>query len=228
MWSARAGGASFAESDDREVREACLEAELLFDQVADRVEVLDRHRGEGGAALAVEVLGLPASGEYVEACSVCEVDVTDDAEALEDLEVSVDRGDVDREFARELLRGDWAVGGEQCLEHEPAGVETRIPRLRITWIASSTVARCSGGVCGASVNRRPFWWRSGGRPAACRRSILAAGQASASPADRALASSIPTLHFSSIFAKRQTASASVQVATNITTMMKPAVLMLKF
>ena len=48
LWRARClpagsgpGGASFAESDDREVGEARLEAELRLDQFPDGVEVLD-------------------------------------------------------------------------------------------------------------------------------------------------------------------------------------------
>jgi len=102
-----------AGSDDREVREAGIEAELRFDQLADGVEVLDGHRRHGRALLAVEVLARLASGEDVEPGAVGEMDVANDAEALEQLEVAIDRGRVDRELARELVRGHRPVGGEQ-------------------------------------------------------------------------------------------------------------------
>jgi len=86
------------------VGEARTESELLVDQVADGVEVLDGNRRDRRAALAVEVLVLMASGEDVEACPVSEMDVASDAEALEEFEVSVDGGRVDRELTGELLR----------------------------------------------------------------------------------------------------------------------------
>ncbi len=61
-----------------------------------------------------------ACGEDVEAGSVGEVDVAHGADALEQLEVAVDRGGVELQLARELLGGRRAVRSEQCLEDEPA------------------------------------------------------------------------------------------------------------
>src|ERR1700736_1789016 len=60
------------------------------------------------------------------------------------------------------------------------------------------------------------------------RSVLDQPSACAEEADRAAACCMPRDHFSSIRAKRQTASAIAHVPTNMPTMMNPAVLRLKF
>lgn len=80
-----------AESDDREVREARLVAELAFDFPAYRIESFRRYRGDFGAVVAVEVFDLVAADEDVQAGSVAEVDVADQSVALKDLEVAVHR-----------------------------------------------------------------------------------------------------------------------------------------
>jgi hypothetical protein len=114
-------GALLAETDDRKVGEARFVAELPFDLPAQRVESFGRYSGHFGAPLAVEVFDLMAADEYVEAGSVPEVDVPDQAMALEDLEVSIDRGLVDLESVREMYRGHRTVGGEERLEDEASG-----------------------------------------------------------------------------------------------------------
>ena len=62
---ALARGAALAESDDREVGKAGVEAELLVDQVADGVEIVERDRCHCRAPLAVEVFVLRVAGEEV-------------------------------------------------------------------------------------------------------------------------------------------------------------------
>ena len=69
------------------------------------------------------------------------------------------------------------------------------------------LSNISGGVCAATVM---------------------SDHSSAGSAERAAACRMPAVHFASIRAKRQIASEITQVATNIATMMNPAVLMLKF
>lgn len=91
-----------AKPDDREVREACFVAEALFDLVADLVKVLDRDRCDFAALLAVEVFEFLAAGEHPHPSAVAEVDVTHEAVALEQLEVSVNGRRVDGELPCEL------------------------------------------------------------------------------------------------------------------------------
>ena len=113
-------GAAFAEPDDREMGEARFVAELRFDRLAYGVELLGRDGGDFGAPFAVEVFDFVTADERVEAGSVSEVDVADESVALEHLEVSVDRGLVDRQRVGEVHSGDRTVGGEERLEHQPA------------------------------------------------------------------------------------------------------------
>lgn len=117
IWGRTLSGASIAEPDNREVGEACVEPEPPFDLFADRVEGLDGDRRDLGAAFAVEVFELLAADQHIESWSVAEVDVANEAVTLEQLEVAVDRGRVNRELARELLCGHGAIRGEQCFEH---------------------------------------------------------------------------------------------------------------
>ena len=93
--------------------------------VAERVEHRLAHarrappaqRRDLAAALAQDELARAAGG-LVEPGPVAEVHVAHEAEALEDLEVAVGRGDV--AVAGELLRAQRPVGVEQRLQQQPA------------------------------------------------------------------------------------------------------------
>jgi hypothetical protein len=114
IWPWVLSGASSAEPHDREVSEARFVTEPSFDLLADGVEVLDGDRCDLLAAFAIEVFELLAADQHVESGSVAEMDVANEAVTLEQLKVAVDRGGVDREFARELLGGHGTFCGEQC------------------------------------------------------------------------------------------------------------------
>ena len=117
--------AARAEADDREVREARLEARQVADRVAHAVE---RRRIDGlkrPAGLAGEVLTVAEPREHVAPGPVAGVEMADEAELAERLEVAIDRRDVRlRHLAAEpvgdLLGRDRCARGEQRLEHEPA------------------------------------------------------------------------------------------------------------
>lgn len=96
IWSGGLARASSAESDDREVREACLVAEALPDLFADGIEIVHRNGSDRPALLAIEVFMLLAPDQHVEPRAVAEVDMAHETVALEELEVSVNRGGVER------------------------------------------------------------------------------------------------------------------------------------
>src|SRR5450755_2775771 len=121
----RPGGlrTGLAEADDGEMREAGHVAEPPAYRPPHLVELVGRDRGEGGTSLTGQVLLLALGGDRVEARAVTEMDVADDAQALERLEVAVHRGDVRgrnpaSHAVGDLLGREWAVGGEQRREDD--------------------------------------------------------------------------------------------------------------
>lgn len=96
IWGRAPSGALFADPDDREVGEARFIAELLFDLLANGVEILHGDGRDLLAVFAVEVFELLAAGQHVESGSVAEMDVANEAVTLEQLEVAIDRGGVNR------------------------------------------------------------------------------------------------------------------------------------
>ena len=119
--SALPGRAFAALTDDREVAEARSEPRRLAHGPPHAVELLGRHGPLRPAALADEVLPLPA-GPHVPPGAVPEVDVLHQPEALERLEVAVDRGEIGgRQCAdalRDLLGAERHIGRIQRLEHD--------------------------------------------------------------------------------------------------------------
>ena len=125
-------GAVRAEPGDREVGEPGLMAEALADQVADLVEIAGLHRRVPAADVADQVLARAQADACVEAGSMPEVDVADEADALQRLEVAVDRGRVRAALQplHELLGRDRLRGLEQGLQHDPArggGSQAAVP-----------------------------------------------------------------------------------------------------
>src|SRR3954452_12420346 len=107
-----------ADADDREVGEARAIAGLALDQLLGGLEPVRIERGVGAAALAGDVLDV-RSGERVQAGSVAEMDVADEADPLERVEVAVHGGDV--AAAGEFLGGPRARVRIEHREHLPAG-----------------------------------------------------------------------------------------------------------
>ena len=100
--------------------EARVEAGRLAHGPAHAVELLRRDGALDAAALADEVLAL-AAGAHVAPGAVAEVHVLHEAEALERLEVAVDRGEVGGrqlpDALGDLLGAERHVGGVERLEH---------------------------------------------------------------------------------------------------------------
>src|SRR3954447_21664186 len=118
-------GTARAQSDDREVREARLEARQLADLVADPVELRRVDGLQRAAGLAGDVLALAVALQHVAPGAVAGVEVPYEPELPERLEVAVDRRDVrlrhpPAEAVCDLLRGDRLARLQQRLEHEPA------------------------------------------------------------------------------------------------------------
>ena len=109
-------GAGRAQPGDREVGEARPVADRVEHGLAHAVQRRRRQRRGLAAALAQDELARAAGG-LVEPGPVAEVDVADEAEALEDLEVAIGRGDV--AVAGELLGAQRPVGVEQRLQQQP-------------------------------------------------------------------------------------------------------------
>ena len=82
----------WTEPDEREVGEAHLVTKPPPDVVAHRIEQLGADGSSGAAARAVDVLVLAVADECVQPRSVPEMDVAQQAVALERLEVPIDGG----------------------------------------------------------------------------------------------------------------------------------------
>ena len=166
---------SRAQPDDREVAEAGIEARRLAHRPPHAVQLLRCDRALCAAALADEVLPL-APGAHVAAGAVPEVDVLHEPEALERLEIAVDRGEVrGRQLADavgDLLGAERGVGRVQRLEHHPArtrqpeaaraqgrdrllqrlGLDART-RVRGRHLTARVVDRAAGGSIGRVYDR---------------------------------------------------------------------------
>ena len=95
--------ASPARSNDRVVREACLEAKPPPDACADRVELLGTDRANGTAVLAVEILAFATAAQGVQAGPVAEMHMAHESMALERLEIAVHRCQVQTEAMHDVL-----------------------------------------------------------------------------------------------------------------------------
>jgi hypothetical protein len=118
-----ARGAVRAEAHDREVAEARPESRRGLDCPAHAVQVLRRYGAVRSAALAHEVLALPPR-QHIAPCPVPEMDVLNEAEALQRLEIAVHgseiRGRRISSAFRDLLGTERRVGRVQRLEHHAA------------------------------------------------------------------------------------------------------------
>src|SRR5436190_3871185 len=107
------------------VAEPGFVAEAPANRLAGRVELAGLDTDNLAAALADQVLALALAEERVEAGTVAQVNVPDDAHRLEPLEVAVDRGEVEGGAAVGQPLGDplgrhRRVGGEELVEDHPA------------------------------------------------------------------------------------------------------------
>src|SRR3954466_16122221 len=115
-----------AVGDDREVDELRLVAAGLAEDGRDSLDRVDLERPVGAAALARDVARLVVSRERVQPGAVRDVEVPDEADLLERVEVAVDGREVRAreapvEAGGDRVGGNGSLGGEQRLEHGPAG-----------------------------------------------------------------------------------------------------------
>src|SRR3954453_15303379 len=119
-------GPARAQSDDREVREARLEARQLADLVADPVELRRVDGLQRAARLAGDVLALAVALQHVAPGAVAGVEVAHEPELAERLEVAVDRRDVrlrhpPAEAVGDLLRRDRLARAPSAAPRARAG-----------------------------------------------------------------------------------------------------------
>jgi hypothetical protein len=95
-----------AQPGEGEVGEADVVAHGVEEDVADHFGRVGGQPRDGATALADHELARPAGG-LIQPGAVAEVEVADEAEALEDLEVAVGGGDI--ALAREALGAQRAV-----------------------------------------------------------------------------------------------------------------------
>src|SRR4051794_34653097 len=117
-----AGGAA---ADDREVGERVVEAGGVEHGGADALQRIALERDVPVAGVAQRQGAVPAA-EDVAPWPVAEVDVLDEAEALEGLEVAVDRrqvrwGQLPVEAGGDGVGGHRRIGGVERFEHEAPG-----------------------------------------------------------------------------------------------------------
>jgi hypothetical protein len=93
-----------AGADDREVGEASFVAKLLPDDLADSAELFRSDRSHPAAPLAVEVGPFILPAEGIEPGAVAEVNVADESVALQQLEIAVDRAQVQAQTSHHVLR----------------------------------------------------------------------------------------------------------------------------
>ena len=119
--------------------------------MADRVDLLGGDDGDLGAAFAVQVFNLLVADQDVEARAVAEVDVTDQAVALEHLEVAMtDDSSISRVCAR-CVADTGPSAAKSASRTSRRAMERRFPPVRTAAIASARVVKESGGACGATV-----------------------------------------------------------------------------
>jgi hypothetical protein len=100
--------------------ELSLIAKLFLDAVADAIELTWRDGQHRATALAVEVGPLVVTAEGIEPGAVAEVDVADKTVTFQQLEIAVDRAQVQSQASHDVLGRHRAVSREERLQHEPA------------------------------------------------------------------------------------------------------------
>lgn len=87
-------------------------AKLFPDTVADGAELLGSDGSHRAAPVAVQIRPFVVAAEGIEPGAMPEMDVADESVALQQLEIAVDRAEVQPQASHHVLRRDRPVSGE--------------------------------------------------------------------------------------------------------------------
>jgi hypothetical protein len=141
-----------AGANDREMREPSFVAELFPDTVTNGVKFLRCDGAHRAAPLAIEICPFVVAAEGIEPRAVAEMDVADKSVAFQQLEIAVDRTQVQPQTAHHILRRHRPVSREQRLEYQPSGGREPQPAAAELRDGVVQVADLQGGSIGSECH----------------------------------------------------------------------------